>query len=341
MVDRKAPNPDAGMSTAHDTFRYLVEHSPFGIYAVDGDFRLVQVSAGAQKVFEQVRPLLQRDFAEVLRIIWPEPFASEAIARFRHTLATGEPYHSPRTVERRRDIGETESYDWKIERLTLPDGRLGVVCHFYDLSERQRHEEHVQLLMQEINHRSKNLLAVIQAIANQTAQISNPREFARDFSQRLRGIAAAQDLLTEGNWTAVDFAELVRSQLNYLSSIVDKRITIEGPNVLIGPSAAQAIGLALHELSTNALKYGALSNDRGSVTIAWSWIEEPPDRRARISWTEQGGPPVREPKRRGFGRTVLEEMSALSLNAEVELQFDPSGLIWSVSVPEQMIVRKS
>jgi len=128
------------LRTAYDTFRHLVEHSPFGVYAVDADFHLVQVSAGAQKVFENVRPLIGRDFAEVLRMIWPEPFATEAIGLFRHTLETGEPYHSPGTVERRRDIGEVESYDWKIERVMLPDGRFGVVCHFYDLSERQRYE---------------------------------------------------------------------------------------------------------------------------------------------------------------------------------------------------------
>lgn len=128
------------LRASHDTFRQLVENSPFGIYVIDADFRVAQVGAGAQKVFENVRPLIGRDFAEVVRVIWPEPFASEAIGRFRHTLATGEPYHAPSTVERRHDIGEVEAYDWKIERITLPDGRFGVVCHFYDLSERQRFE---------------------------------------------------------------------------------------------------------------------------------------------------------------------------------------------------------
>ena len=87
------------LQAAHDTFRHLVDQSPFGIYVVDADFRLVQVSTGAQKVFEQVRPLLGRDFAEVLRQLWPEPFAGQAIAIFRHTLDTGEPYHAPSTVE--------------------------------------------------------------------------------------------------------------------------------------------------------------------------------------------------------------------------------------------------
>lgn len=123
-----------------ESFRQLVEQSPFGVYAVDADFRLVMVSAGAQRVFENVRPLIGRDFAEVLHLLWPEPFASDSIARFRHTLATGEPYHAPSTVERRADIGETEAYDWKLDRMLLPDGRPGVVCHFYDLSERQRYE---------------------------------------------------------------------------------------------------------------------------------------------------------------------------------------------------------
>lgn len=125
---------------AHHTVYHLIQNSPFGIYLVDADFRLHQVSLGAQKVFSNVRPLLGRDFAEVLRTVWPEPFANAAIERFRHTLATGEPYASPRTVERRADIGELESYDWRIERIALPDGRFGVVCYFYDLSERQRWE---------------------------------------------------------------------------------------------------------------------------------------------------------------------------------------------------------
>jgi signal transduction histidine kinase len=119
-----------------DTFYNLIHNSPFGVYVVDADFRLIEVSAGAAKVFQHVRPLLGRDFAEVLRAIWAEPFASQAIARFRHTLETGEVYRAPDTTERRNDVNAVESYDWKLERITLPDGRFGVVCYFYDLTER-------------------------------------------------------------------------------------------------------------------------------------------------------------------------------------------------------------
>jgi PAS domain S-box-containing protein len=125
---------------SHDTFYRLIQNNPFGVYVVDADFRLQEVSQGAQKVFRNIRPLIGRDFAEVLRIIWEEPFATEAINHFRHTLETGEPYTAPNTVEQRRDIEGVEAYDWRIERINMPDGRFGVVCYFYDLTERQEWE---------------------------------------------------------------------------------------------------------------------------------------------------------------------------------------------------------
>ncbi len=128
----------------HHTFYNLIHRNPFGIYVVDADFELAEVSLGSQKVFENVRPLIGRDFAEVLRTVWAEPFASEAIGRFRHTLETGEPYSSPKTVERRGDIPRVEAYDWRIERVELPDSRHGVVCYFYDLSERIQFEAAIQ-----------------------------------------------------------------------------------------------------------------------------------------------------------------------------------------------------
>ncbi|HVK57486.1 MAG TPA: PAS domain S-box protein [Candidatus Kapabacteria bacterium] len=129
----------------NDTFYHLIQNNPFGNYVVDADFKLRQVSLGAQKVFENISPLIGRDFAEVLRSIWTEPFATQVIDLFRHTLRTGEPYSSPRTIEPRQNIGSVEAYDWRIERLMLPDGRYGVVCYFYDLSERQRWEAALRL----------------------------------------------------------------------------------------------------------------------------------------------------------------------------------------------------
>lgn len=137
VTDRKVAEEQ--LRRNQETFYHLIQNNPFGIYVIDADFRLHVVSKGAQKVFCNVRPLLGRDFAEVLRTIWAEPFASEAIGRFRRTLETGEPYGAP-TTEQRNDVAAMESYDWQIERVVLPDGRYGVVCYFYDLTEVNRIE---------------------------------------------------------------------------------------------------------------------------------------------------------------------------------------------------------
>jgi PAS domain S-box-containing protein len=152
ITERK--NTEEQLRRNHETFFHLVANTPFGVYIVDSEFCLRQISRGARKVFEQVRPLIGRDFAEVLRHIWEEPFASDAIARFRHTLRTGEPYVAIDTTERRHDIPEVESYDWRIERITLPDGQFGVVCYFYDLSEIKRAEA-------ELRHRGRQLETLI------------------------------------------------------------------------------------------------------------------------------------------------------------------------------------
>lgn len=119
-----------------DPYLPIVSNAPFGIYIVDSDFCLVETSEGCRKVFEGIEPLLGRDFAEILRYIWQEPFASECIEHFRHTLDTGEAYRASDTSRPRGNVEDDESYDWKIERITLPDGTYGVVCYFYDLTER-------------------------------------------------------------------------------------------------------------------------------------------------------------------------------------------------------------
>lgn len=127
-----------------ELFSTLVESAPFGVYFIDSEFRLRAINKGSEKVFRGIEPLIGRDFAEILRIIWAEPFASEAIERFRHTLRTGEPFISPTIAEPRANIDEFQSFDWQIHRIIMPDGTYGVVCYFYDLSEQKRMEEAVR-----------------------------------------------------------------------------------------------------------------------------------------------------------------------------------------------------
>lgn len=127
-----------------ELFSALIENAPFGVYMVDAAFRLQQINKGAEAAFSNIDPLIGRDFAEILRILWTEPFATEAIDRFRHTLATGKSYYSPTIIEPRANIDEIQAYDWQLHRITLPDGSNGVVCYFYDLSEIKRAEEIVR-----------------------------------------------------------------------------------------------------------------------------------------------------------------------------------------------------
>lgn len=321
---------EAALKQAHDTFRHLVEQSPFGIYTVDADFRLAQVSCGAQRVFANVRPLIGRDFEEVLREIWPEPFVSDAVARFRETLSSGEPYHASKTIERRKDLGEIEAYDWKIERIMLPDGRLGVVCHFYDLSERQRHEAALQaahdrqaVLMRELAHRGKNLAAVVQAIAARS--FTSQRAVAESlpiFYGRLQALANTFATFTETAAETSSLHELAATQLKMFAD----RVEIQGPVVLVPAKAAQILALVIHELSTNSAKYGAWSVPAGRVRLIWRILPGKDAPRLEFTWIECGGPPAIPPERHGFGTILLTKIAGAEFGCEPTLHYGNEGL---------------
>ena len=323
---------EAALRRSHDTYLNLIENNPFGVYLIDSEFRMARLSVGARAAFSTVEPLLGRDFEEIVRIIWPVAFADEVIGHFRHTLATGNPYQSQDMSEVRRDIDAVESYDWKIERVTLPDGRFGIVCYFYDMSARSQYEEHVSMLMNEVNHRAKNLLGVVQAVARQTARSGDPETFVVRLTDRIAGLTESHDLLVKNQWRGVEVADLARGQLSHFEDLFDTRVLFEGSPVRLNPSAAQGIGMALHELVTNAGKYGALSNNEGCVRVNWT-VEDKPDPRFIITWRESGGPLVVPPEQSGFGQTVMVRMAEYSVHGTVELGYAPSGLTWCLTAP--------
>ena len=215
---------------------------------------------------------------------------------------------------------------------------LGHIGASADITERKQAEVQNDLLMKEVNHRSKNLLTVVQSIARNSARDADPKEFATDFSQRLQGLSASQDLLIDGDWTAVGLADLAYSQLRHLGDVIDERVKIPGNQVLLTPAAAQGIGMALHELATNALKYGALSGEHGTVLIEWERLSEEGVRWLQIRWIERGGPQVTQPTKKGFGRTVIERMAAHAVGGDVELRHDPEGVRWTLTAPEENVV---
>lgn len=214
------------------------------------------------------------------------------------------------------------------------DGQVvGASLIMRDVSSQKQREDHVRFLMRELTHRSKNLLAVIQAMARQSLTKGiTPEEFIRRFSDRLAGLAGSHDLLSGEQWRGVSLHDLIDSQLNHYKDLFGSRILLEHEDLVIRPEAAQNIGIALHELSTNAAKYGALSNSTGQVRISWSVIDGP-QRLFHLSWRESGGPPVQPPTRRGFGHTVMDRIAGRALNGQSGIQFEPSGVVWTLEVP--------
>jgi len=197
-----------------------------------------------------------------------------------------------------------------------------------DITERKQQEDHIQLLLREVTHRAKNMLSVVQAIARYTAT-SSPGDFVERFSQRIQALAASLDLLVSSNWQGADLDALVRCQLAHFKDLLETRIEVRGEPLQISSAAAQTLGMALHELATNAAKYGALAKATGRVAIAWGTTRSGRgDERFTISWTERGGPPVTVPARRGFGTAVIDGMAKIGLNAEVQVNFLPAGFEW-------------
>jgi two-component sensor histidine kinase len=201
--------------------------------------------------------------------------------------------------------------------------------------ERKSAEEKVDFLMREQAHRSKNLLTVVGAIARLTARCTADfHSFQSAFSGRLHALASSNDLLINRQWAGTDPASLVRSQLAPFTELDDCRIKTEGPRVMLKPEAAEALGLSLHELATNAAKYGALSVPEGFISIAWQQDPE----RFSMSWSEHDGPPVAAPSSKGFGRVVIEQMAARSLSANVSLEFPPEGARWRINMPATVVL---
>jgi PAS domain S-box-containing protein len=258
--------------------------------------------------------------------------APESLSNFKDTFIPTVREHDHASVEMKlRNVTTGEPIDVICSTFLLLDrkgtpNQLATVTR--DITGRKRHEEHLNLLMHEVNHRAKNILSVVQAISHQTAA-KNPKDFLARFTERLQALSANQDLLVRSEWGGVDIGELVRAQLATFKDLIGSRILVDGAKLRFNSAAAQAVGLALHELATNASKYGALSTKRGSVTVHW-WLD---GSIFVMNWTERGGPPVCAPTQRGFGSTVLSLMVKRTLGGEVQLDYAPSGVIWTLACP--------
>jgi PAS domain S-box-containing protein len=209
-----------------------------------------------------------------------------------------------------------------------------------DITERKAAEAHQRFLLQELSHRSKNLLTIVQSIADQSLRKSRDREdFQSRFNGRLQSLAASNDLLARGDGRGSSLRELVEFQLAPFLDLPSAQLEINGPEVDLAADASQAIGLALHELATNAVKHGALSSPQGRLDISWMVDQAPGGGGLRLDWREHGGPPVTAPSHKGFGHVVIKRMIEQAVQGTVELTFAPQGLQWSLQAPGHILQR--
>jgi PAS domain S-box-containing protein len=248
------------------------------------------------------------------------------------SIATGEPFEM--VFPLKAADGTFRPFLSRVQPLKDEQGR---VLRWFgtntDITEQKQAEERLQLLLNELNHRVKNTLATVQAIASQSFR-TLPRERIETFHERLVALSRAHDLLMRRNWEATDLREIVLQSLGPLcAKQSDERLTIEGPAVLIPADRAASWSMALHELCTNALKHGAFKTEFGQVNIEWG---APKLGRLRFRWSENGGPPVTVPQHRGFGSRLIESLGR-ELAGSANIVFDPSGLICTIDAPVHTI----
>jgi PAS domain S-box-containing protein len=237
------------------------------------------------------------------------------------------------TIEVRFADGERRILLMRTAPLRDSEGNVqGAVCAAADVTERLRYEDHLKLLVNELNHRVKNTLAIVQSIAALTLKDTDAAVRA-DFEQRLLALSGVHTLLTDANWDGARLMALAQTSLKAHLGGLRERISFVGDDFRIRPKSAVAVSIALHELGTNAVKYGALSSERGSVAVRWTINGG----RFRLTWEEIGGPPVHPPVRKGFGSRMIERALSVELQGSVKIDYRPSGVVCTIDAPLDVI----
>ncbi len=318
------------LAEAERRFEIALRGSPITVFSQDPDMRFVWVHNPPTGV--DPRSLLGKTDVEVM----PPEAAGPILAAKREALATG----LPQTIESNFELfGRRRSFYLLIEALRDEEGKIaGTTTVAVEITERKAAENQLRLLLRELTHRSKNLLAVIHAIARQTAsRTKSIDDFLEHFGARLVAIGCSHDLLIADNWHGASLRTLVEQQLSAHADRFGAQIAIEGEDVVLKPEAIQNLGLALHELATNAQKYGALSSDRGRVRIHWQFCDAA---KLKLIWEERGGPPVTMPERSGFGRAMLETVVSRALEGDVKLSFPPRGVRCVIVIPAAQVASR-
>jgi PAS domain S-box-containing protein len=312
-----------------DRLQLAFNVAQLGSYQYDPRRHAFFGDARCQEIFHFFKN--EASIEEIMKLVHPDD-VEMVQANLEAALDPVDPRRSATEFRLRRGDGEIRWVETLglayFEGAGLERRAVSFVGTLQDITARKEREEREHLFMREINHRAKNMLSVVDAIAHQTAT-RNPEDFVERFSERIQALSANQDLLVRNEWRGVEIEDLVRAQLAPFADLLGSRIAMHGPKLRLKAASAQAIGLALHELATNAGKYGALSTDTGRVNVRWGTDGDA----LTMSWTERNGPPVSAPKRRGFGTIVMEAMTERSVDGAVDLNYAPQGLTWRLICP--------
>ncbi len=290
-------------------------------YALDSDWKYVVFNRAAEEYFGVDRG---RVLSKGLWEVFPQGVGTPFESYCRAAMEKGESSSFEATSRMRPDR--------VVEVRIAPMRGGGIAISLTDITERKTADERQRLMANELNHRVKNSLATVQAIAAQSLRGADVSPEARErFMSRLVALARANDLLVAETWSGASLGSLAAEMANPHGDT--ERFTIEGPEVHLAPQTATAMAMGLHELATNAAKYGALASADGRVSLTWALEGENAARRLRLTWRESGGPEVRTPGPPGFGSRLIERGLAAELKANVRLTYAPSGVVFTLSAP--------
>ena len=326
---------------AQADLRLLLDAAAEGFYCVDRAGRATLCNTGFLRMlgYEREQDVLGKDMHDLIHRSLPEGFSHDKDdCPVLRTARNGTHAHVADEHYRRRDGRGLPVEYWA--RPIVRNGQIqGAVCTFVDATGHHDSQARQQLMNREMAHRMKNTLAMVQAIVSQTLRRARSNQEAiQSINQRLSALGHAHTALTRTRWGNASIIEVIEGA-TAAHRADPARIRTEGPKMDLGAKAVLAITLALHELSTNAAKYGALSSDGGTVTIRWSLTGGAADSRFHLRWIERGGPPVQPPQQRGFGSRLVADSVGADLKGEAKLAFDPEGVTWTLDAPASAVLQ--
>ncbi|MER2265575.1 HWE histidine kinase domain-containing protein [Methylobacterium oxalidis] len=330
-LEQEVERRTTDLTRSEERLRFILKAGRFGSWTLDlADMRLV-ASDVCKENFGR-KPSDPFSYEELLAMILPEDQP-----RMRAAVQTSIAEHSDYDIEYRvrTPAGEVRWLHIRGQTFYGVDGQpLSMAGVSIDVTDRKRGDEHRALLAGELNHRVKNSMATMQSIAYQTLRNAASLDDARaTLDARLQSLAAAHDVLTRESWEGATLAEIVDGALQAFRNGSADRFRAGGPKVWLTPRMSLAFVMALHELATNAVKYGALSNDKGRVILNWDIVDGSQPEHLWLRWEELGGPSVVAPTRTGFGTRMIERALASELGGTAEIEYRPRGVVFTLEAP--------